>query len=543
MTLDALPASAAVPAAATRPPARTSVGDVLRQFSLPLFILTIHDQGAQLSLSVKRQVTRRVSVDSLDDRTLRSLARRLRAVPELPIAIQADFSDLTVGEERLPPAGLLDRPRLIKNRLRFLYPRAAASSAISISTDEDRRQLVLCAAIPDQPQWQRWSAFLTDLPNPLVELSAAPVDAVPMAFELARGFDLDPLQPGAWTVIDGPLTAAGRRQLILQEGRLVLTRALPAEPLPLVARALDGTEEQDAKTPPIATAELDRTLAYLARLGFDRRRDRIDVLALGTDIPTWEGSRSGLPFGRIAGVSAARAARMMGLRSPITDTVDLLPAWRAEAGRPRLRFTPAAWAAAKRMEQRKNFISMGRAAAMSGAVTATLLSAVSLANLDAVRADLAAELDGLQTTRADRTAQLRQFDLDADQARGLIAEADGAAQLSGRMAQDVPTLMVAVQDLAAIQRLSAGPADSGSARLDVTLRLPASESSGAMRSRLNSITARLAQALPSYTVTLVRGPLGLGRDGSLSGSIVDGEHHPAGSRDAVANLILEEVQP
>lgn len=490
----------------------------LNQLLSNRFVLLLGGSGALL-VPVRAGKPGRALAVAADDAGLAALEAALAEKPGLPVTVLLDVADMNFRREGVPQVGLLDRPKVLRRRLDFIFPEVEVRGAQPLPLPPaqpggGRRELPhLFAAVANSGDWARWRDWLKTLRNPLAGLGLLPLELADMASALR-----DPVADGdlaegeePWTLLVLNHWSGGIRQVVLRGKELVLTRMTP---LAMLAAGLG------------IAGELRATLGYLARLGFS---GRAGIQVVGVGPAAWEEALevSGLPISRSLVLGRVEAASRLGVSLPELaagcgpdgmDQADALSlAWAARRPRPGLDLLPPAWRRRGQVESGAKVATLALAAGLAGMALLTAQDGLELMGLGAEATALQEELAALGAQRGEKlgalvgSAILPRF---ADAATRFAAAwgerpRDPSAALDGLLRALPPDIRVDGLDWTA-------PEDRP-ARLELRLRLDGRLTPRAALERTEAVATALAKAFPAAKAQVTRPPVPTGLAEPLAG--------------------------
>ncbi len=491
------------------------------------FVLLLGGSGALLA-PVRAGRLGPALAAAADDDGLAALGKALAARPRVPVTVLLDVADINFRRETVPLVGLLDRAKVLKRRLDFIFPEVEVRGALPLAAAPAgpgggrREQPHLFAAVANSGEWARWRDWLKGLANPVSAMGLLPLDLVELALALR---DPDPDTPDGeepWTLLVLQHWTGGIRQVVLKGKELVLTRMTPAA---MVAAGLG------------IAGELRATLGYLARLGFSGRAG-IQVVGVG---PTaWEESleSSGLPISRVSILGRAAAAARLGVALPDMapycaaaegDQADALSlAWAARRATPGLDLLPAAWRRQGQAESGAKAATALLAAGLGATAWLAAQDALELWRLGGETEAVQAELSSLGTQREEKLSALVGSAI-------LPRFADAATRFAGTWGErprdpsgTLDLLLKALPPDLRVDGLDWTAPEAGPAWLELRLRLDGRLTPRAALEQTRAVTGALSGTFPAARVLVTQPAVPLGLGETLAGGPLAAAERAAG---------------
>lgn len=404
---------------------------MLKRFLAPgqRYVLVIGDKGAVLAHVVGGKVRRAWAVTDSHESALGSLADALAERPRVPVTVVVDLSEQSYRRETIPPIGPLDRHKVLRRRLHIVFPSHDIKGAVNLREQVGPRGdlAYLFVALPSSPELDRWIAFLGGVPNPVANLSLLPVESAGMVGALARATAGEDAERPQWIVFVSHQRSGGLRQIVVQRGRLALTRLIPDPP---DSAAIALTIEQ----------ELATTRAYLGRLGY-KGVDGLDLIVIGDGQVRQELDRKRLGVRRLTVLAPGQAGGLLGLAGVdrAGDYGELLhAAWAASKRKPALELAPAAMGRRQLQEATRRWAVAGLTATAAALAAYTGNVALDLWSLKQEVATASAAADQLQRRLDEKVRAIEQYRVSA---ATVVATLDIHARLVAESVDPVPTLV------------------------------------------------------------------------------------------------------
>jgi len=341
------------------------------------FVLAIGNEGGLLLNLAGGRIAGRWQIAGHDDAALATLAAPLAAAPKCSLVVVGDLLEQSYRKEAVPRLNRFDRAKVLKRRLERAFPGTPLKVALKLADDpeEPRSQNFLLVGVPPAADWDRWLGFLRSLENPVLALTLLPIEAAGMVTRLVRALMPAGRQPHSWAILISRQRTGGFRQIVVDQGELVLTRLTPS----LAADAGPAGVAAEIRQ------ELQATLGYMTRLGY-RAGSSLDIVVLGDDELRARLDDGGPLPGQLAVVTAAEAAAILGVGAPgRADDVDgalLAAVWVGARRWPTLQLLPSDLRVRKAQRQALRWATAGLTASALGLISYSTLSAVSALEIE-----------------------------------------------------------------------------------------------------------------------------------------------------------------
>jgi hypothetical protein len=473
------------------------------------FVLAIGNEGGLLVHLAVGRITGRWQVAGHDDAALATLATPLAAAPACPLVVVGDLLEQSYRKEAVPRLNRFDRGKVLKRRLERAFPATPLTAALKLADDpeEPRSQNFLLVGVPPAADWDRWLAFLRARENPVLALTLLPIEAAGMVTRLVRALTPAGRQPHSWAILISRQRTGGFRQIVVAQGELVLTRLTPS----LAADAGPAGVAAEIRQ------ELKATLGYMTRLGY-RAGSSLDIVVLGDDELRARLDDSGSLPGQLAVVTAAQAAKILGVgalgRADDVDGALLAAVWVGGRRTPTLQLLPPDLRARKAQRQALRWATAGLAASALGLIGYSAISAVSALEIEQEIGWLKA---WQSTTRQQLTRSESEIDSIAGQADAMRLLLEAHGRLQEQRAGPVAALaalrqaMTRDEQLRALDWQLAEPAGGRPPErpgddfaLDLILDLGLVTDPAAAVAATEDLARRLADAFPDRPVVITR---------------------------------------
>jgi hypothetical protein len=473
------------------------------------FVLAIGNEGGLLLHLAAGRISGRWQVAGHDDAALAALAAPLAARPKCPLVVVGDLLEQSYRKEAVPRLNRFDRAKVLARRLERAFLETPLKAALKLADDpeEPRSQNFLLVGIPPSADWDRWIGFLRSIENPVLALSLLPIEAAGMVTCLVRALTPAGRPPHSWAILISRQRTGGFRQIVVDRGELVLTRLTPS----LAADAGPAGVAAEIRL------ELKATLGYMTRLGY-RAGGSLDIVVLGDDELRARLADGGSLPGQLAVVSAAQAAKILGIgalgRADDVDGALLAAVWVGARRRPTLQLLPRDLRARNAQGQALRWATAGLAASALGLISYSALSAVSALEIEQEIGWLSAWQSTTRQQLARSESETLSIGGQADAMRLLLqahqrlqAQRDkpvaALAALRRAMTPDEQLLAMAWQlvEPADERRPESEAADFA---LDLTLDLGLASEPATAVAATEDLARRLAAAIPARPVAIIR---------------------------------------
>jgi hypothetical protein len=423
--------------------------------------------------------------------------------------VVGDLLEQSYRKETVPRLNRFDRAKVLRRRLERAFPETPLKAALKLADDpeEPHSQNFLLVGVPPAADWDRWLGFLRALENPVLAVTLFPIEVAGMVTRLVRALTPPGRQPHGWAILISRQRTGGFRQIVVDRGELVLTRLTPG----LAADA--GPEGAAAEI----RQELKATLGYMTRLGY-RAGSSLDIVVLGDDALRARLDDGGSLPGQLAVVTAAQAARMLGVgalgRADDVDGALLAAVWVGARRWPTLQLLPADLRARKAQGQALRWATAGLAASALGLISYSALSAVSALEIEQEIGWLRAWQSTTRQQLARTASEIDSIGGQAESMRLLLeahrrlrdqrdSPAAALAALRGAMTRDEQLLAL---DWQLVEPAGGRQPESPGVdfALDLTLDLGPMTDPAAAVAATEDLARRLADAFPDRPVTIAR---------------------------------------
>jgi len=289
-------------------------------------VLVVADDALLLATATGGSVELELQLPFGEDSDLTPLLEALRRRRYLPLVVFMDVLQQSYRREVLPKVSFFDQPRVVSRRLDLTFPQSDLRAAMRMPGKSEEsgpsRVEYLLAALPKSTQIDRLFGTLAANGIGFTSICLLPIEAMSLVGALAERLPL-PDPPAAeeaaaeaprWTILVSPQRTGGIRQLVTKDGRLVLSRLTPDPTLVEEADPAGGEAAPAVRKVlgAVIAEELEATLGYVSRLGYNRR-EGLRVVAL-CDGETGEALRAAaLPLRDLQCLTPAEAGRKLGL--------------------------------------------------------------------------------------------------------------------------------------------------------------------------------------------------------------------------------------
>jgi hypothetical protein len=211
----------------------------------PQFILMIGDDGV---LCVPYKITGAPEpffATRTDDVAVAALTKLLATYPKTQVTLLADMLAQDFRLETLPRLSPLDRPKLVRRRLKQAFPHARLTASFNVKSS---RVQILMAGLHDASPLFDW---LEQLKAHTPRIGLLPIEATSLVMKLL------PDTKTSWAMLLSRQRTGGFRQIVTHKGELIFTRLTAPLPEDAEADAIAATVQRDIKA----------SLGYLSRLG------------------------------------------------------------------------------------------------------------------------------------------------------------------------------------------------------------------------------------------------------------------------------------
>ena len=225
------------------------------------FTLIVGDEGAILVKISEGKVVNRIFASAPDEVSTRTMADNFLQSPGYPITVLFDFIDQSYVRQTLPPVSSFSVGKIITRRLNKDFLPDDIKGYVILDREKTGRKdwNYLMVSLPNNGLLQKWINFVVEKENPFGGIGLVPIEVQPMMraiekkFLKEKGKNAKPLE---WNILVTHNKVGGFRQVVLRNGKLILTRM--AQPV--------GESSPDVIAGNIEQ-EIINTLEYLKRLG------------------------------------------------------------------------------------------------------------------------------------------------------------------------------------------------------------------------------------------------------------------------------------
>lgn len=210
------------------------------------------------SSGVEREGALPWSLPNFGDQLIDMLRRRNR---QWPVFVLFDGNDQTYRPEVLPKVSSLDLPKILRRKLEGAFPTYPVRAALRIKDKKNKDgggPKYLFAALPDTGMLENVARALYAAEVPIGGLSLLPVESADLLTSLAKKLDFSAGIASQWRVLISQHETGGLRQVVVKDGRLVLTRMIQ-----IAEENMAGPAWVDE-----VVREFKASLSYLSRLKF-----------------------------------------------------------------------------------------------------------------------------------------------------------------------------------------------------------------------------------------------------------------------------------
>ncbi len=178
-----------------------------------------------------------------------------------PVFVLFDANDQTYRPEVLPKVSSLDQPKMLRRKLDAAFPTYPVRAALRIKDKKNKDgggPKYLFAALPDTGMLENVARTLYAAEVPIGGLSLLPVESADLVAALAKSLDFNVGQTSQWRVLITQNETGGLRQVVVKDGRLVLTRMIQ-----IAEENMTGVAWVDE-----VVREFKASLSYLSRLKY-----------------------------------------------------------------------------------------------------------------------------------------------------------------------------------------------------------------------------------------------------------------------------------
>ncbi len=237
------------------------------------FVLILGDEGGILVFMQGSKVLRRLFAPSAQPSHVEAMHELMQSNPKVPIFLLADVLDQQYVPQTFPPVSAMSLGGLVKRRMDRDFQTDDMKGALPLGRDKAGRKewKFLLVAIAKTPLMAEWLDMLLELPNEFKGVYLAPVETVNYVAMLNKR--LGDEKPRPWQLFISHNKVSGFRQVVMHDGKLVVTRVSQAidEAIPAV---ISGNIEQ----------EIINTVEYLKRLGFQDNAELEATVVVSQDV-------------------------------------------------------------------------------------------------------------------------------------------------------------------------------------------------------------------------------------------------------------------
>ncbi len=500
------------------------------------FVLSCGDHGTVLTL-VRGGRAEDAWVGSNDPaRFEETFSEPLKALSHLRVYLLLDVVEQIYREEDLPRLNPFDQGKIVRRHLRMTFGRDMLKAALPQGRGSRRiGRPYLMIGVPLEEKINGMIAALEAVKNPFGGVFLLPLESRQLARQLAASAAANE-PPARWQVLVGYNATGGMRQIVLRNGRFVMTRMMP---VPF---------SEETGRPELSAADIRRdfeaTLGYLRRRGYTRA-DALDAVFLASSRLGEALRAQKWPARSVCVLTPDEAANRLGLGSvsPHREAcADVLHALWFVLRRKRLRFIPP----------KEETRIRRRLVGLAGVAVASILTLGTALYLGKTALDLYRTEVTLSEATATRNMLLRQkrdkeknkAPLNADRMRRLLA---AHAIMRPKAEMTIPGVFAALGEVL--------PADvpvtalhysrqGGSAmawRVRFSIALPASiRTPEAAMAFIWGTRRDLARRFSGWTVEIRRAPFNVLPDQTLAGDVTTLSGRGRGDPLYQVDLVLKE---
>ena len=182
-----------------------------------------------------------------------------------PVLVLVDMVEQHYRKERIPNVSPLDRPNVIKRKLRSGFPKFTMRAAKKLR-DESRKQakkngdVYLFAALPSSKSFSRTIDAVVKSNAPIAGIGLLPVESASLVASLQNklGKNDSAVGKATWSILITQNQSGGLRQIVTKNGELALTRVTP----------ITETDSDPGEWANEVAQEFKATMSYLTRFGY-----------------------------------------------------------------------------------------------------------------------------------------------------------------------------------------------------------------------------------------------------------------------------------
>lgn len=225
-----------------------------------------------------------------DEAAVATLTKLLAVHKKAQVMLLADMLAQDFRLETLPRLSPLDRPKLIKRRLKLAFPQARLSTSFKLKSG--RNQIVMAGLHDKSPLFDWLERLKTHTPH----IGLLPVEAASLVTKLL------PDAKNGWAMLLSRQRTGGFRQIVTHKGELIFTRLTAPLPDTATADEITVTIQRD----------ITASLGYLGRLGLNHP-SQLRILLLMPDTMHEALENLNLPVHSITCVSSHKTAQHLRL--------------------------------------------------------------------------------------------------------------------------------------------------------------------------------------------------------------------------------------
>lgn len=367
----------------------------LRLMALKRFVLLIGDAGAALVRLSGTSVEEHSYFSAPIADNIAQARRALSVSPKVPVVVVYDVLGQSYRRDRLPPANLLDRPKIMARKLDTLFPGTALKGGLLLGPAEGevRGYDYLFAAITALPEMVQWQKMLDQIENPVSDARLLPVESASLLQRLAARASQGENKPSQWNILISQHRTGGFRQIVTRANRLS------------IARMTSGFIEIEAaaETGALLRREIGATIDYITRLGFDRA-EGLNAIFIGRHDIGDALLQMQLPVRRLTVFSPQEAEQIAGISGAADASGHFADLLHAAWGGSRLAPALSIWPAEKRAQRMQSLAGQWATRALAAGSIAGLIYAAVLGW------NIRSAISGYERAEAERGALQQAYD-------------------------------------------------------------------------------------------------------------------------------------